>query len=92
MTLAALVRKARLSKDVTLNKAAHNLGISPSHLHAIERGKRPKPKMKTLRRLADYYALSYDEICIAAERVPEDIFFKIAEHPILFSIIRGFEV
>ena len=87
-TLAQLLRKARLSKDVTLKEASTALGMPLSNLHSLERGYRTNPKMDTLYRLADYYGISIDEICISCERVPSDVFYKICKHPKLLQVIR----
>ncbi len=87
-TLAQLLRKARLSKDVTLKEASATLGMPLSNLHSLERGYRKRPKMETLYKLADYYGISIDEMCISCERVPSDVFYKICKHPRLLQVIR----
>jgi len=89
-TLAQMMRKARLNKDVTIKVVADSIGIAQSHLHAIERGKRLKPKMKVLYALSAYYGLNIDDICVAAYRIPTDVFDKVAKNPKLLNVIRNY--
>lgn len=90
-TLAQMLRKARLSKDVTLKEASGSLGMPLSNLHSLERGYRTKPKMETLYKLADYYGLNIDEMCISCGRVPSDVFYKICNNPKLLRTIREWQ-
>ena len=92
MTLAQMLRKARLSKDVTILIASKEIGIASSHLHAIERGKKLRPKMAILRKIADYYLIPYDDICVAAYRIPDDVFDKIAKSKELIELIPNLKV
>ncbi len=92
MLLCQMVRKARLSKDLTISIVAKDLGISPSHYHAIERGTKPRPKMEVLRSISDYFALPYDDVCVASYRIPRDVFDKVATSKELIQRIRNLEV
>lgn len=90
-TLAELTKKARYDKRVAINVAAKEIGIAQSHLHAIEKGKKLKPKMDILYRIAEYYGIPSDKVCLSAERVPSDIFYKIVANQELLQIIRNYE-
>lgn len=89
--LAELTKKARYDKRVAINVAAKAIGIAQSHLHAIENGKKPKPKMPVLYKIADYYGIPPDRVCLSAERVPSDIFYKIVANQELLQIIRNYK-
>ncbi len=92
MTLAQMVRKARRDLDISIKEAAHDLDISPSHLHAIERGKKLRPKMDVLYRLASYYDIEIDDICVAAYRIPIDVFDLVARSKIIMAMLRNEEL
>lgn len=86
--LAVMLKKARSDMGVTLREASQALGIAPSYLHAFENGNRKPPKMEMLYKIGGYYALNIDDLCIAAGRVPTDIFYKIIRCPELLAVIR----
>ncbi len=91
MSLGLMLKRARFDKDLTLKEAAAEIKIAVSHLHAIEQGRKPRPKMETLAKLAHFYGLNYDDLCIAATRIPSDAFYKVIRYPQLLDIIRKFQ-
>jgi len=88
--LQKMLRKARFEADLTIKEAAIGLGISASHLHGIERGNIPRPKMATLTKLSQFYNLNHDDLCIAATRIPSDAFYKVVRKPELLRVIREY--
>jgi len=90
-TLAELTKKARYNKRVAINIAAKALKIAPSHLHVIETGKKPRPKMDIIYKIAEYYGVPLDKVCLSAERIPKDIFYKIIANQELLQIIRNYK-
>jgi transcriptional regulator with XRE-family HTH domain len=91
MTFAELIKNRRLSGGFTLSKAAKQIGISIGYLNDLEQGRALRPKMKYIYAMAGLYGVSIDEICIAAERVPQDVFYKIIKNPDLLDVIRAWK-
>lgn len=89
MKLCDIMINARKSRGLSIKSAADYMKISQSHLHYIECGKTEKPKMETLYKLISFYGLPVDETCLAAKRVPMDVYYKVLNNPDLFSIIRA---
>lgn len=90
-TLAEITKKARYDKRVPIAVAAKAIKIAQSHLHAIEKGKKPKPKMDVIYRISEYYGIPLDDACLSAKRVPQDIFYKIVANKELLQIIRDYK-
>jgi len=88
MKLCDLLVKSRENKQMNMTKAAKIIGISLSYLNELEKGRAEKPKMKYLRSIADLYQIDYDNLCIVAGRVPQDVYYKIVAKPELIKIIR----
>ena len=87
--LDKIFKKGREQSGLTLRKAAKNIGLSPSYLHDIEQGKAEKLKMKYIYAAANVYGVEVDDLCAAAGRIPQDIFYKILRCPELVKIIRS---
>lgn len=87
--IGKLVRKARRDREISIINAAKMIGIAPSHLHAIETGKKPRPKMQTLYKLSYFYGLSIDEVCCAAYRIPVDVFDVVARSTAVMKLLRN---
>ncbi len=89
MTLAELLYNHRKNLKLSLRKAAIEIGLSFSYLADLESGKRIHPKMYALNKIAKFYSISEDFLCIISERIPQDCFFKIIRCPELLGIIRN---
>lgn len=89
MKLEKILKDARSRAGVTTRKAAKNIGLSIAYLNDLEHGRATKPKMKYLYSIASYYGLDFDILCIAAERIPQDVYYKVIRCPELFAIIRN---
>lgn len=92
MKLGKLLKDARANAGVTLEKAADYIGCSGVYLHELESNKANRPKIDYLRKAAEYYNISSDELIIAAEKVPQDVYWKIVRNPILLNTIRNLEI
>lgn len=90
MKLAEIMKKARKSRKLKLCEVAEFTGLKIAFISAVENGKILRPKMDKLYKLVTYYGINLDETCIAAERVPQDCFFKIIRNPELMQIIRDY--
>jgi len=85
-----MIKIERVKRGLTLMEAAHGMAMSHSTLGRLETDER-KPKMDELRLMANFYNISYDDLCFAAERLPEDIYYKAVRSKALQKVIRQFE-
>ena len=92
MKLSDLLINKRKELDWTLSTASERTGISASYLSDIEHDRPVRMKMDTLQKISNAYGINYDEILVAAERIPPDVYWKIVRNPDLLSIIRSYEV
>lgn len=60
--ICKLLRETRKSKNLSLYKVAHDVGISPSYLCRIEKAKRTGVNFSTLVALIKYYDLDINQI------------------------------
>ena len=65
-SFAALLSSARKLKDVSLRDAAKETGISNAYISQLESGAIDEPSPHKLRKLAEYYGLSYTQLMDAA--------------------------
>lgn len=87
-----IMRKSREAAGLEQKEAAKIMGLSASYLCNIEMGNTGKPKMKTIYAAAAAYGISPDDLCAAATRIPQDVYYKIANNPKLYQAIRNMEV
>lgn len=75
------LRDARKQTDPTfsLRGVASKIGISPTYLSKIERGEQPASE-KTIRKLAEVFGVSADEIFAHAERIDPNLEKTLAGH------------
>ncbi len=75
------LRDARKQTDPTfsLRGVASKIGISPTYLSKIERGEKPASE-KTIRKLAEVFGVSADEIFAHAERIDPNLEKTLAGH------------
>lgn len=90
MVLAELIKNSRNIRKLTLREVARLTKIPLTMLCNIETSKNPRPKMDILYQLSAFYNLPSDDVCIAATRVPQDVFFKIIRCPQLLQVIRDY--
>lgn len=67
--LGQRLRMLRKQKALTSQEVADAVGITQSHLCAIERGRTTSPRFKLLRALAEFYDLSISEL-VGDDRSP----------------------
>lgn len=75
------LRDARKQTDPTLSmrRVASKIGISPTYLSKIERGEQPASE-KTIRKLAEVFGVSADEIFAHAGRIDPNLEKTLAGH------------
>lgn len=90
--LSTLIKEARERHNLTLAEASKCSGISLGYLHDLESGKATRPKIDILSKIAYCLNISADDLIIAAEKVPQDVYWKIVRNPQILNIIRNLEV
>lgn len=88
MSFAEIIKSQRHSVGFTLKFCAENLGISIGYLNDLEQGRALRPKMKVIYAMAGLYGVPIDDLCLAAERIPQDVFYKIIRCPELLEVVR----
>ena len=61
MVFGEYIKKKRQEKGITLRGLADRLGIAPSYMSDIEKGKRNAPNQETLNKMIDVLELTNDE-------------------------------
>lgn len=70
----ATLRARRIAKGYSLRKFAGVIGVSPTYLSQVEKGKVEKPPTaERVRRMAELLGANVDEWSALAGRVPEDL-------------------
>lgn len=83
-------KRLRETSGLTLRAASKQIGcISFSGLYAIEQGESFKIGMDLLAGMTKAYNCDYDALCLKAERMPKDVYYKILGKPELYAMIRG---
>ncbi len=78
----ALIREKRLDKGLSLRKFAELVGVSPTYLSLVEKGKveRP-PTAERVRKMAELLGERPDQWIALAGRVPDDLTDIIKSEP-----------
>jgi transcriptional regulator with XRE-family HTH domain len=92
MNFFETIKDGRERMGMTLSEAAESIGISLTYLCDIEKARPKKISMEFIYAAANTYGLSVDELCVLAKRIPRDVYYKIANNPQLFQVIRNIEV
>ena len=90
MNFGNLVRKSRLKaqavdRKYSLRKTAERIGIQPSYLSKIERGKLPPPGEEVICKLAEDLGLDADVMLAMAGKVSSELLEVIRKRPELFA-------
>jgi transcriptional regulator with XRE-family HTH domain len=90
MSFAEIIKESRNKAGFTLKFCAENLGISIGYLNDLEQSRALRPKMKVIYAMAGLYGIPLDDLCLSAERIPQDVFYKIIRCPELLKIVRNY--
>ncbi len=85
---ASLLRDLRQQQGRSLRSAAADIGIAPSQLSRLERGRRGLG-VEVSERLSEYYGVSSEAITLAQGEVPSDIIRILQEHPSEIERLRA---
>jgi transcriptional regulator with XRE-family HTH domain len=82
--------RARTDPAFTLRQVALRVGIQPSYLSKIERGKVDPPSEATIHRLAAALGEDADLLLAMAGKIASDLRDAVLERPVLLAaVIRG---
>lgn len=90
--LGDMLHNARKDKGLRLHTVARECGISIAYLSMLENGEASRPKIKMLAAAAAILQVPSDDLIIAAEKIPSDVYWKIVHNPNLLEVIRNLEV
>lgn len=65
-SFAATIRRAWFEKGIKVGTFAKHVGIEPSHASSIMKGSVSAPRPPTIRRIAQYFDLDYEELLAIA--------------------------
>jgi transcriptional regulator with XRE-family HTH domain len=82
----------KLRGKMPLRAAAEFLRTPFGMIACIERGEPVKISMDFLDIVAKFYGVDIDEVCGHAQRIPQDVYWKIVNNPQLVEVIRNLEV
>lgn len=88
VTVAQLLKAARVRRGESLRRAAESLGVDPSHLLRVESGAKP-PSLELQSVASDYYGIDRDQLALASGGLPSDVVAILRDHPELLEEIRN---
>ena len=74
------IRRERLDRGMTQRDLAKKVGVGAPHISKIEAG-RESPSDKLLREIADVLRCDFEELLLAARRLPPDLLDEFASDP-----------
>ena len=74
------IKRERLNRDMTQRNLAEAVGVGVPHVSKIEAG-RESPSDELLQRISVVFECEFDELLLAARRIPEDVIEELASDP-----------
>lgn len=78
MTFGEKLKNLRISRFMSQQKLADDLGISQSGIASYERGAR-EPDFATIRRFADYFGVAFTSLMPTDESADSDLVLQVAD-------------
>lgn len=91
MELAKRLSSLRKASKSPLRAVAAKCNCSSQYLHKLENGYALRPALDILYRFAAFYQFSSDTLILEAEKIPQDVYWKIIHNPDLISYIREYK-
>ena len=92
-SFGSYIRKLRIKKDIGQRELAKKVGVAPSYLNDMEKGKRTAPKNELVKKLSSILkadlSLMYDLAGISKKTIAPDIEEYIQSNPSLISLLRA---
>lgn len=82
------IRELRIAQDLGLRETASMIGISPTYLSRIERGKEKPPRPETIKKLAKILAADPDVLYRLSSSADPEILDFIHEHEEAMNLLR----
>ena len=83
------VRNKRLEKNISLNKFAKMVGVSPPFISKMEVGDWNAPSEEKIIKMAEILEINKDELLALAGKVGSDLQNRVLENPSMFaSLLR----
>ena len=94
-TFGGYIRKIRISNNIGQRELAKKIGVAPSYLNDIEKGKRAAPKNELVKKLSNILKvdinLMYDLAGNSKKTIASDIEKFIKDNPDIVSLLRTFK-
>ena len=74
------IKRERLNRAMTQRELAKEVGVGAPHISKIEAG-RESPSDELLRTIAEVLDCDFDELLLAAKRMPPDVMETLASNP-----------
>ena len=74
------IKRERLNRGMTQRALAEEVGVGAPHISKIEAG-RESPSDELLRKIADAFDCDFEELLLAARRIPPDVMETLASDP-----------
>ena len=74
------IKRERMARNMTQRDLAEAVGVGVPHISKVEAG-RENPSDGMLSKAAAVLECSYDELLLAARRLPSDLMEQLAENP-----------
>ena len=74
------VKRERLNRAMTQRMLAEKVGVGVPHISKVEAG-RESPSDDLLRKIAEVLGCDFDELLLAARRIPADLLDSLALDP-----------
>ena len=79
-TVGQRIRRVRLSQDMTQRMLAEEVDVGAPHISKIEAG-RESPSDELLEKIAGVLDCDFEELLLAARRIPPDLLDTLASDP-----------
>jgi len=87
-TFGERIRELRIAQDLGLRETAGKIGISPTYLSRIERGKEKPPKPELIKALAKTYAADPDVLFRLSSSTDPEIANFLNDQPEVMKLLR----
>ena len=84
--------KLRKHNGYTVREVGAFIGLPYGTYAKMERGEHVKIKVEAVEKLEKLYQIDNDYLHTLCERIPQDVFYKLVDHPGLLTNIINMEV
>jgi len=88
MRFSAVITRCRSDRGLGIRTLSKMIGVSPTHLRRLE-ANQSNPSEELVKKLSQVLNVDFDELMIAANRVPSDIVEYLLRNPSELRRIRA---